>query len=253
MKVGILQPGYLPWLGFFEQMYRVDVFVLYNDVQYTKQDWRNRNRIKTPNGAAYLTVPVGKIPTRTLIRDVPLPADRAWKKRHIRLIRESYQRAPCFSDYFDGIRDCIEGDFRYLQDLDSSLIRVLCHFLGIQGKRVLFSSEVNYERTKDKSLNLLSICLALGAESLYDGQTAKRFLDVDLFRQHDIAVAFQEYGHPVYPQLFGAFVPHLSVIDLLFNAGPQSLDYVLGKRGSSPEHQDLEKDLTNKGSYDFFV
>ena len=111
------------------------------------------------------------------------------------------------------------------------MIRVLCHFLGIQGKRVLFSSELNYERTKDKSFNLLNICLALGAESIYDGQTAKRFLDVDLFRQHAIAVAFQEYGHPVYPQLFGAFVPYLSVIDLLFNMGADALDYLSGKKG----------------------
>ena len=247
MKVGILQPGYLPWLGFFEQMYRVDVFVLYDDVQYTKQDWRNRNRIKTPNGAAYLTVPVGRVPTRTLIKDVLLPVDTAWKKRHIRLIRESYQKAPYFGDYFDGIRNCIEADFRYLHDLDFSLIKVLCHFLGIGEKCLLLSSELTYERTKDRTLNLLNICLALGAESLYDGNAARRFLGEALFRERNIQVIFQDYVHPVYPQLFGAFVPYLSVIDLLFNAGSQSFDYVLGNRGSFPVHQNPGKELDKEG------
>ena len=235
MKVAILQPGYLPWVGFFEQMYRVDVFVLYNDVQYTKQDWRNRNRIKTPNGVAYLTVPVGKIPTRTLIKEVRLPADDAWKKRHIRQIRESYLKAPHFGDYFDGIRHCIEGDYGYLQDLDVALIRVLCRFLGIRNTKILFSSELDYVRTDDKSLNLLNICLTLGAGLLYDGNSAQRFLDERLFGEHDVRVIFQDYSHPLYPQLFGTFVPFLSVIDLLFNAGPRSLNYLLGNGASSSE------------------
>ena len=232
MKIAVLQPGYLPWLGFFEQVYQSDLFVLYNDVQYTKQDWRNRNRIKTPNGVQYLTVPVGKVPTNTRIQEVRLPADSTWKQKHLRLIREAYQGAPYFACYFDEIRWCIKTDFSYLQDLNVALIRLLSDLLGLKGKRFQFSSTLAYERSYDKTLNLLNMCLYLGADALYDGQSAKRFLDVTCFHRHNIRVTFQEYVHPVYPQLFGPFVPYLSVIDLLFNTGPRAVDYVVGKAKS---------------------
>ena len=233
MKVAILQPGYLPWLGFFEQVYQADLFILYNDVQYTKQDWRNRNRIKTPHGVQYLTVPVGKVPTHTLIQEVRLPKDSTWKEKHLRLIRQAYQHAPYFALYFEPIGACIQADYAYLQDLDAALIRLLCGFLGLQDRQFCFSSDITYRKTTDKSLNLLNICLSVGASALYDGLSARRFLNLTVFRQHGIAVTFQDYVHPVYPQLFGRFVPHLSVIDLLFNTGPQSLDYLTGNRECS--------------------
>ncbi|MBA7629888.1 hypothetical protein ES703_37395 [subsurface metagenome] len=231
MKVSILQPGYLPWLGFFEQLAKVDTFVLFNDVQYTKLDWRNRNRIKTPNGVRYLTVPIVRMSTETLIKDIKISYDHPWCMKHINMLRASYQKAAYFKQYFDHIKECIESKFEYLQDLNFALIKILSNLLGLEDKNFLWSSSVPYERSRNKSVNLLNICLSTGATYLYDGKSAQKFLDLDFLNEHGVTVEFQDYQHPQYPQQWGEFVPYLSVIDLLFNVGPESLDYIIGKKG----------------------
>lgn len=233
MKVGILQPGYLPWLGFFEQMAKVDTFVVYNNVQYTKKDWRNRNRIKTLNGVQYLTVPVCKVPRKTLTKDVEISYDHSWSAKHINTIRFSYQKAPYFRDYFGEIKDCIQSRFKYLQDLDFALVKLLNSFLGLEDKNLIWSSSIPYERCENKSVNVINICLSIGATYLYDGKSAQRFLDVDLLSAHGVTAEFQNYKHPYYNQLWlkeQGFISHLSVIDLLFNHGPESLAIITGEK-----------------------
>jgi hypothetical protein len=228
MKVAILQPGYLPWLGFFEQMHRVDTFVLYNDVEYTKQDWRNRNRIKTHDGVRYLTVPVKSASHTTPINEIEIHYGERWQHKHLANLKQHYGgKAPYFDEYFPAIKRAIETDYTYLDDLDTSLIEVLRGQLGLDDTKLLRSSELEYERVSDPNRKLLSLCQSLGVDYLYEGYSAQNYFDVELFDDHGIEVEFQDYDHPTYPQPHGDFESHLSVVDLLFNCGPESLEILI--------------------------
>lgn len=225
--VGILQPGYLPWLGFFEQVYRCDVFVIYDDVQFDKGGWRNRNRIKTPGGPQWLTVPVltkgKKFP---LIKDVQINGSIPWQKKHIKSIKQNYSKAPFFDDYGLELIRIIDRPWKYLLDLDMELIYWLLNVLGIKTEMVL-SSELQVEGKRVD--RLIGIIKKVGGRVFYEGAAGKSYINTDLFEQEGISVVFQDYKHPVYPQLYGDFVSHLSVIDLLFNCGPGSLDIIINQ------------------------
>ena len=218
--VGILQPGYLPWLGFFEQLYRCDVFVVYDDVQYEKGGWRNRNRIKAPHGVLWLTVPVllkGKgLP---LIKDVTINSSENWQKKHIKTITQNYQKAKYFDTYADGLFDILNRSYTYLIDLDLALIHWLREQLGITTP-MLLASEIGVFGSSGR--RLIDIIKFLEGDHFYEGSAGRNYLDLRLFEEAGIAVTFQDYQHPRYHQLHGDFVSHLSIIDLLFNCGSQS-------------------------------
>ena len=224
MKLVILQPGYLPWLGFFDQMNWADVFVVYDDVQYTKNDWRNRNRIKGPNGPQWLTVPV-HYQMGDRIKDVAVPQDKRWVKSHLKSLQFAYSKAKFFDEYFRQIKDLIESSYERLIDLDMALIEYLNNVLGIK-TQILYSSQLNTQG--HKSERLVDICLECGATQYLTGDAAKDYLNLKLFKDNGIDVNFHNYKHPVYPQLFGEFIPFLSVVDLLFNCGSESLCYLAG-------------------------
>ena len=219
--VGILQPGYLPWLGFFEQLYRCDVFVLYDDVQFEKGSWRNRNLIKTSNGPQWLTVPVllkgREFPA---IKDVSISGTVPWQKKHIASISQNYRRAPFLGMYEDAFFSKLEKPWDWLVDLDLELIQWLAAELGITTP-MLRSSEMDISGAGVQ--RLIEIILSLGGTRFYEGSAGRSYIDVSVFERAGITVIFQDYAHPVYPQLHGDFISHLSIIDLLFNCGPQSL------------------------------
>jgi len=222
MIVGILQPGYLPWLGFFEQMYRSDVFVLYDDVQYDKEGWRNRNRIKTANGVQWLTVPVlVKFSDRPLITDIRVNNEMNWRKKHLSSIKQSYGKAPFFKDYSGLFEEAYSRDWDFLVDLDLYFIMKLAECLGMREKRVLRSSDMPVRGERDE--RLVHLCKHLGADTFYEGAAGRDYIDEETFSRGGVRVEFQEYDHPIYCQLHGNFVSHLSVIDLLFNHGGESL------------------------------
>lgn len=217
----ILQPGYLSWLGFFEQMWKSDIFVIYDDVQYTVRDWRNRNKIKTNGGIKYLTVPVGKISREMRINQVRIKYDNNWQLAHLNTIKENYFKAPFFNQYFFALKEIISKRFEYLIDLDAALIKEINKMLGLE-KKLVYSSELNI--TDDgRCKRMIKICQYLKTDILYEGSAGKNYMDVDSFKKEGISVEFQEYKHPSYHQLYGDFVPYLSIIDLLFNEGPNSL------------------------------
>jgi hypothetical protein len=221
MRVVILQPGYLPWLGFFEQLKRADVFVIYDDVQFDRRGWRNRNRIKSPDGPVWITVPViqkGRFGEE--VCEVRIDNDRNWRRKHIESIRRFYRRAPYFEHYFTPISREIEKQNEKLVDLDISLIYLLARCIGEPESKFRRSSEM--EIGGGKTTRLLNICKALNADEYYTGAAAKDYFDMKPFDDAGIRVEFQDYRHPVYPQLFGDFVPYLSIIDLLFNTGPDA-------------------------------
>ena len=228
MKIGILQPGYLPWLGFFEQMHKSDVFVIYDDVQYDKESWRNRNRIKTANGVQWLTVPVIiRFEDAPLINDIKIDNKLNWRKKHLHSIRQNYSKAAYFKKYIDIFEHAFSKDWEYLVDIDMHFILKLAGALGIDCNKIVRSS--TFSVSGDKIERLVNICKLFKADTFYEGVAGKNYIDENYFESHGIKVEYQDYKHPVYRQLYGEFVPYLSVIDLFFNYGDESLAILLNK------------------------
>lgn len=227
MKVGILQPGYLPWLGFFEQVYRCDTFVLYDDVQFDKNSWRNRNRIKTPNGPLWLTVPVShRGHTSQSLLQTQIVDQKHWPRKHLNSIRAYYSQAPFFNRYFNDLSEMLQQDWSFLVDLDITLIRYLLAELGITTP-LIRSSELGTPGHKTE--RLIALLKGLGATSFYEGAAGRNYIVLEEFEKAGIVLEYQDYHHPVYPQLYGEFIPYLSVIDLMFNCGDKSLSILIGE------------------------
>lgn len=228
MVIGILQPSYLPWLGYFEQISRADVFVFYDDVQFEKGSWRNRNRIKTPQGPHWLTVPVL---TKGLdfppINEVRVNYAEHWQKKHLRTLAQYYSKAPHYADYAPALADIIDHPWGHLCELNIALIRHLAAELGITTP-FLLSSELGIPGSG--APRLVEILAHLGGTVFYEGAAGRDYIDESLFTARGMRVDFQDYKHPVYEQLYGGFVPFLSVVDLLFNHGPNSLSILTGSQ-----------------------
>lgn len=228
--IGILQPGYLPWMGFFEQLYRSDAFVLYDDVQYDKNGWRNRNRIKTAHGPLWLTVPVltrGR-PSQK-INEAMIDPKENWPKKHLKALEVNYGPAPHFKDYFPAFESILSKKWERLADLCVGLIKKIGELLEI--RTPLFrSSELGIPGEREE--RLIKICQKFGARIFYEGEAGKNYIDTEKFKKQGVQVQFQEYRHPVYPQLHGEFISHLSIVDLLFNHGPESLKILTGEMAS---------------------
>ncbi len=229
--VGILQPSYIPWLGYFEQIARSDVFVLYDDVQYDKGGWRNRNRIKIPSVPHWLTVPVltkgGNLP---LVRDVRVNNAQPWARNHLRTLAQYYSKASHFAFFFEELSDILNRPWDLLAKLDRTLIEWMCGVFGITTPLV-WSSEIGV--TGDRLDRLIAIVKHFGGDAFYEGAAGRDYISVDYFADRGVEVIFQDYHHPTYPQLHGEFVSHLSAIDLIFNLGPDSPEILLaGAQGA---------------------
>ena len=232
--IGILQPGYLPWLGFFQQLDRSDVFVVYDDVQYDKNGWRNRNRIKTANGPQWLTVPVSAdFSNRPPINAVKINNDTDWRRKHLLSIRQNYSQAPFFRDYIGVFEEIFSRPCELLADLDMALIVELARRLGLGGKRIVRSSELGVPGQRVE--RLIAICKNLGADTFYEGAAGRDYIQTADFEAQGIKLEFQDYKHPVYKQLYGEFIPQLSIVDLLFNCGPEALDILTGRKTGEPK------------------
>jgi len=219
----ILQPSYIPWLGYFEQIFRSDFFVYLDDVQYTKNDWRNRNRIKTKAGWQWLTVPV-TFKLGQSIQDARIASGSLWQKKQIQTIRICYGKSSFFNFYFGELENLLNKNYEYLIDLDVKVTNWIMEKLGLD-RVITFSSRIpgHYE---DRQLRLVEICGYLGCDRFYEGISGQNYIDPELFKANGISIEFQNYEHPFYSQLWlkdQGFISHLSVIDLLFNHGPDSL------------------------------
>ena len=233
-RIVILQPSYLPWLGYFDQLYKSDVFVLYDDVQYDKHGWRNRNRIKTDTGPLWLTVPVlthGQgLPTN---RDARIDTRQPWARKHLQALRVNYAKAPAFGEVFDALEPVLgRRPWTHLIDLNRAVLETLCRLLGLT-RSILLSSELNIPGQKTE--RLIALCRALGAGRYLTGDAASDYLDETRFAANGIRVEYHHYRHPVYPQLHGEFVPYLSVVDLLMNHGRESLGVLVDRSGHTAE------------------
>jgi hypothetical protein len=215
-RIGIVQSNYLPWKGYFDLIAAVDEFILYDDVQFTKNDWRNRNILKTPRGTEWISVPVGKDIHRR-IRDVSLTEHR-WQEKHWKTIEANYRRAPFFRD----IANLLEPLYRdlthdSLTQLNRTFIEAICRYLEIRTK---ISYSWDYLLGEGKNERLLNLCQQSGARHYISGPAAKGYLDEAAFKRAGVGVIWFDYtNYPTYPQLWGEFTHRVSIVDLLFNCG----------------------------------
>jgi len=220
--VTIHQPNYLPWPGFFHKWLLADAFVILDTVQYHKNEWQNRNRIKTANGAQWLTVPVGyRFPQR--IREVGI-APGNWARKQSAAIEQAYARAPHLDDYWPDLKAVLQQPWERLADLNIAVIRLLGGMLGCTAPLHLASQMST--SSEDPSGRLVSLCRELGATAYLSGSEGRGYLERQQFADAGLELWFQEVEGPRYAQLHGAFVSHLSVIDMLFNLGPGTTDMV---------------------------
>ena len=220
MIVSIHQPQYLPWLGYFDKIEQSDVFVFLNDVQFKKNEWQNRNKIKTSDGWQWLSVPVIHRFTQK-ISEVEINNTVQWGRKHLNALVTHYSKAPFFKDYIDFFVQAYSQEWKYLADINVHVIKYLVEALGLTDKKLVLASEL--ETREGSSERLIDICQKLGGDVYLSGKDGAKYMDVELFKQEGIQVLFQNYEHPRYDQLYGDFEPLLSVIDLLFNCGPDSL------------------------------
>ncbi|MBI4040659.1 MAG: WbqC family protein [Deltaproteobacteria bacterium] len=226
MILGCIQPSYIPWKGYFHLIQKSDIFVFHDNIQYDKQSWRNRNLIKTAVGKQWLSVPVKiKDDWQKNILEVDIDNDQPWQRKHINLIRQNYLKSPFYDHYIDFFEDVYRSHWKRLVDLDVYLIKEICGFLGIR-TRLISASELSLEGKKTD--RLVQMCLQCQAKKYLSGPAAKEYIELPKFLEHGIELEYMDYTYPVYPQLFGEFDHQVSIIDVLFNCGENSYQYIWG-------------------------
>ena len=223
MKVGIIQSNFLPWRGYFDFIREVDLFILHDDLQYTKGDWRNRNKIKTPRGTQWITVPVHYRHTTQLIEETRIDNAKPWAQGMLNRIRNSYQKAPYFELYFSELSQLLLEPAASISDLNLRLINWVCTQLEIETP-ITFSRE--YHPQGAKTERLIGILKQVGATTYLSGPAAKVYLEPDLFEQAGIRLEYKVYDYSEYEQLYPPYEPAVSVIDLLFMKGEDSKVYL---------------------------
>lgn len=230
MIVAVHQPQYLPWLGYFDKMSRADVFCYLNDVQYKKNEWQNRNRIKTAQNWQWVTVPVRyHFPEK--INEVRINNAVDWRKKHLQALITNYSRAPYFKEYIAIFEDTFSKQWEFISELNVYLIETLKGLLDMREKPSVFSSDLKL--SEEPTDRLIDICKALGADTYLAGKGGADYMDLERFEKNGLNVMTQEFEHPVYPQLFNDFQSHLSVVDLLFNCGPESMKIIRNANAGS--------------------
>lgn len=221
LRIAISQSNYIPWKGYFDLINSVDVFVIFDEMQYTKRDWRNRNRIKTPAGTKWLSIPVfvtGKFFQKISETQA---VDSDWRKKHWSTILHSYARTAHFRDYADLFSAIYLTETETcLSEINISFIRKICEILEI---KTAIKRSSDFEMPDGKTERLVSICKQASAKVYYSGPAAKSYIDPNLFLGAGIELRWMDYSnYPVYPQLFPPFDHFVSVFDLIFNTGPKA-------------------------------
>ncbi|CAM5200476.1 WbqC-like protein OS=Ureibacillus acetophenoni OX=614649 GN=SAMN05877842_104124 PE=4 SV=1 [Ureibacillus acetophenoni] len=226
MRIAIHQPNYLPWIGFFDKLDQVDRFVLLDTAQYSKGNFINRNQIKSPQGALPLTVPIkNKLKP---INELVIDHQRKWQVQHWKSIEANYKKAPYWSMYKDGFEKIYLQKWDQLAPLNIALIRHISSILNIKTE-IFIESEFNIDFGKNNNRNV-NIVSHLGGTVYVSGTGAKTYNKPDEFSERGIQLIYQDFKHPVYPQRFGKFESHLSIIDLIFNCGPESIKMIRMQR-----------------------
>ncbi len=228
MKCVILQPSYIPWRGYFHQIWKADLFIFYDDVQYDKNGWRNRNRIKTAQGLQWLTIPVhnkGSVSEGTPINKIKISWEKPWALHHWRGIQFAYRNAPFFSRYEQFFSEIYSRKSELLSAFTIDTTIEISRLLGIDHTNFIRSSELtNIKGTKTD--RLISILEQVGANHYISGPSAMDYIEQEKFESAGIDLEFMSYDYPEYEQLHPPFEPQVSIIDLLFMQGPKSLEFI---------------------------
>lgn len=225
-KIFISQSNYIPWRGYFDLINYADAVVLYDEMQYSHGDWRNRNKIKTPQGTKWLTVPVRKTGRLGQKINETKAASPAWASKHWNSIRHSYAKTNYFSDYHAQFAElyAAAANLELLSDINRLFLDAICGLLGI--KTPLHWSR-EFTLRGGKTEKVINLCRDLGAGIYVSGPSAQDYLEEELFAQAGIELHYADYsGYPVYPQLYGGFEHAVSIIDLLFSTGPDARSYM---------------------------
>lgn len=223
-KVAVLQSNYIPWKGVFDLINQVDCFVFLEDVQFTKRDWRTRNKIKTANGSDWLSIPIQKASRDTKIFEVQISQEIEWQNKHYSYIKHSYSKSPYLSEY-KWLLDEIYLDRKWmnLSEFNIFVTKLISKVLGIRTEFVN-SKELNVCGIKDD--RLIEICKKVNGGYYLSGPSAKDYINNEKFLREDIKLAYIVYDYPEYKQLFGEFDHYVSVLDVIFNCGPNSSKYI---------------------------
>lgn len=222
-KIAIVQSNYIPWKGYFDMIAAVDEFILYDEVQFTKNDWRNRNRIKTPKGLEWLSIPVGQDISRR-IRDVELP-NSLWQEKHWKTLESNYRRAPHFIEVASVFEPLYkQRRHTYLSTLNREFIEAICRYLGIATR---ISNCWDYDLVEGKTERLASLAVQAGANEYISGPAARDYIDERAFMERGVKLTWFDYtGYREYPQLWGEFSHQVTTLDLLFNCGRGAASYM---------------------------
>jgi hypothetical protein len=227
VNVVILQPSYIPWRGYFDQIRRADLFIFYDDIQYDKHGWRNRNQLKTAQGKKWLTIPVKSrgVTSGIPIKDVCIDWSKPWATTHLKSLTNSYRKAPYFSKYLSLLESFYERHDEYLADFTIAWSIALAHELGITSTRFIRSSEMpNIEgRKTDRVINILK---RVGATHYICGPSASSYMEPEKFDIAGITFEYMQYNYPEYPQLYPPYDPYVTILDLLFMTGTDALKYI---------------------------
>ncbi len=227
MICSIHQPQTFPWIGYFAKIIQSDTFVILDNVQFKKNEWQNRNRLKTPNGWQWLTVPVihnfGQ-----LIGDVKINTTANWQNKHIQTLKTYYSKAPFFKLFFPEIEELYQKQWEYLSDFNISGIKWILDKLNIQTPIKLASGLIELQNKQEITPDdrLILITKIMKADIYLSGAGGKNYLNTGIFPENDLQLIFQHFEHPLYRQLHGKFISHLSILDLLFNEGYNSLNII---------------------------
>ncbi|HTA62679.1 MAG TPA: WbqC family protein [Bacteroidia bacterium] len=222
-KIAILQSNYIPWKGYFDLIAKSDVFVIYDEVQYTKNDWRNRNLISTQNGLQWLTIPVRQENLSQKIFESKISVNN-WQKKHISSLQGSYSRAKYFDEFKERVFSLYENQSNFISEINISFIKAICEMLEIK-TQIIDSRELNLEG--DRNMKLVNACKKLNADIYISGPAAKNYLQTDLFNKESIDVEWMDYsGYLEYEQLHKPFQHGVTILDLIFNVGPEANNYL---------------------------
>jgi hypothetical protein len=226
MKAVIHQPYYLPYPGFFHKLSLGDVFVIMDDVQYDKR-FTNRNRIITTNNWTWLTVPINKENKFSPNMEVKINNEIDWKDTHWKKIFHSYKNSSFFNLYSDYFENLYKKEWNYLFELDLDIVKQIINWLGIKVK-IIRESELNIK--SNSTQRLVDVCKKIGADTYVSGVGGHNYIDEKIFSQNNLNLEYQKYTHPEYPQrMSNSFIPDLSILDMLFNIGPQTMKVITGE------------------------
>ena len=217
------QPNYLPWIGYFHKILKSDFFIFLDHVEYSRRSFINRNRVKGPRGAVWLTVPV-KVKDKERIMDVKIDNTQDWQRKHALTLTSFYGKAPYFNDIFPSLKRIYEEKWVYLVDMNVELIKTISEILNLH-ENFVFSHTLNLSYKKMDLI--IELCEKVGADTYFSGAGARKYQNEEYFKKNGINLIYQNINPPKYPQRFGEFIPNLSIVDILFNIGPEKTKEII--------------------------